>query len=497
MGSSDGTPARVRWARLRFSIIGPLLAAPPDAGELGVRLRVLAAQTYRHPTMGTPLHFGVSTLERWYYASKDEGDPLRALERRVPRHAGTHPGVSTGLARAIAALYRQHPGWTGQLHYDNLGTVARQDPTIGPMPSYPTVRRYMRHQGLNRQRRRPREAQEREAAGPPRTPREVRSYEMTHVHALWHLDFHEGSRKVLCPSGEWKTPRLFGVLDDYSRIACHLQWYLDETAESLVHGLCQALQKRGLPRALMTDNGAAMLAAETTEGLERLGILHETTLPYSPEQNAKQENFWARVEGRLIAMLEGESEITLALLNQATCAWVEQEYQRLKHSELDETPLERLMRGPTVGRPCPESEVLRRAFRTEVSRLQRRSDGTCTVEGVRFEVPSRYRALTQLTVRVARWDLSSVNLVDRRTGTHLCVLLPLDKHKNADRARRVIAGVATTEAPAPSSSGIAPRLRELMSEYASTGLPPAYLPKSDPVPVDDDHDDEPDPEDPP
>jgi putative transposase len=34
----------------------------------------------------------------------------------------------------------------------------------------------------------------------------------------------------------------------------------------------------------LNDNGAAMLAAEVTEGLGRLGIVHETTLPYSPYQ---------------------------------------------------------------------------------------------------------------------------------------------------------------------------------------------------------------------
>ncbi|MGH6690298.1 MAG: integrase catalytic domain-containing protein [Gammaproteobacteria bacterium] len=65
-------------------------------------------------------------------------------------------------------------------------------------------------------------------------------------------------------------------------MACHLQWYLDETAETLVHGLTQAIQKRGLPRALLTDNGAAMLATEVRQGLETLGIVHETTWPYSP-----------------------------------------------------------------------------------------------------------------------------------------------------------------------------------------------------------------------
>lgn len=35
---------RDRWARLRFSIIGPLLAAPPAAGELQAALTQLAVK---------------------------------------------------------------------------------------------------------------------------------------------------------------------------------------------------------------------------------------------------------------------------------------------------------------------------------------------------------------------------------------------------------------------------------------------------------------------
>ncbi len=52
--------------------------------------------------------------------------------------------------------------------------------------------------------------------------------------------------------------------------------------------------KRGLPRAAMSDNGSAMTAAEITEGLARLGILHQTTLPDSPYMNGKQEVLWDR-----------------------------------------------------------------------------------------------------------------------------------------------------------------------------------------------------------
>ena len=107
-----------------------------------------------------------------------------------------------------------------------------------------------------------------------------------------------------------------------TRLACHLQWYLAETAENVAHGLSQAFQKRGLPRSALSDNGAAMIATEITEGLARLGIVHQTTLPYSPYQNAKQEAFWGPVEGRLIAMLEDVPDLTLAKLNEAPQAWV-------------------------------------------------------------------------------------------------------------------------------------------------------------------------------
>jgi transposase InsO family protein len=409
---------------------------------------------------------------------RGEDDPFAALARKVPKHAGTHPSVSLALAQAIRKQYQEHPGWSYQLHSDNLVALAKQDGSLGTMPGYATVRRFMKDQGLFRMKKR-RHGKDREVET---VPRETRSYEVEHVNALWHFDFHEGRRKVLTPSGEWKTPYLFGLLDDCSRVCCHAQWYLQrENTEDLIHGLSQGIQKRGVPRSVLSDNGGPMIAAETVEGLERLGIVQYLTLPNTPEQNGKQEHYWTLIEGRLMPMLEGERILTLPLLNTATQAWIEQEYHRTIHSELKKTPLERYFEGPDVSRPSPNSEALRRAFRMAVSRTQRRSDGTTTVEGVRFEVPSAYRSLMHLRLRVARWDLSRIELVDPRTEEHLAMLLPLDKIQNANRARRVLTEDPTSTSPAKKPPGIAPLLRELMAEYAATGLPPAYLPKNEPT----------------
>lgn len=478
MSDKTSTPARVRWARLRFQIIGQLLAAPPESGELAGRIAELAAQPWQHPSTGEVVRFSAKTIERWFYTARESSDPIRALERKVPKHAGTHPSVSDAVAEVIRRLRRDHPRWSFQLIHDNLGVIVRENPALHPLPGYASVCRYMKHHGLGKRRKLRRHELE-----PGFVPRERRSFEVSHVHALWHFDFHEGKRAVALPSAELVKPVLLGILDDHSRLCCHAQWYLDEeNTEWLVHGLCQAFQKRGLPRAVLSDNGSAMLAAETREGLERLSIVQHTTLPQSPEQNGKQESFWTQVEGRLMAMLEGEPELTLELLNRATQAWVEQEYHRRVHGETGQAPLDRCLAGPSVVRPCLSSDALRRAFRMEVRRKQRKSDGTITFNGVRYEIPSAYRTLEWVSVRVARWDLSSIDLVDPRTGAHLGTLLPLDKEKNADGRRRALSrddgGSRDVEYDArPRPVGVAPLLRELMAQYAATGLPPAYLPQ--------------------
>lgn len=471
MPKDDDTPARLRWARTRFSIVSTLLSSPPGEGELHARIAELAATTWRHPTTDEAIKFSFKTIERWYYLARDEKEPWVALARRVPSHAGTHPSISAALADAIAAQHKDHPRWSYQLHHDNLVALARQDPMLGIVPGYATVCRFMKATGRLRGRRRRRRGEEVSFV-----PREKRSYEVEHVHGLWHFDFHEGSRSVVLRNGKLQKPQLLGILDDRSRICCHLQWYLAEDTESLVHGFSQAVQKRGVPRAVLSDNGAAMTSAEFTQGIERLSIIPNTTLPATPEQNGKQESFWGQIEGRLLPMLEGVEVLTLELLNNATQAWVEGDYNQREHSEIKETPLARYLRGPSVGRESPSSDALRRAFKAGATRKQRLSDGTVTIQGVRFEVPSVYRTLRELKLRVARWDLSSVDLVDPRTEQHLATLLPLDRTRNAERVRRPLDPVSAELARAPKPSGVAPLLRQLMADYAATGMPPGFIP---------------------
>ena len=110
-------------------------------------------------------------------------------------------------------------------------------------------------------------------------------------------------------------------------------------------------------------------------------------------------------------------------------------------------------------------------------RKQRKSDGSFSLEGKRFEIPSQYRTLEIVHIRYAQWDLSSVSLVDPHTDTLLSTIYPQDKSANASGMRRAFnSGDETSQhIKEPVSTGIAPLLQKLIADYAATGLPPAYI----------------------
>lgn len=130
-----------------------------------------------------------------------------------------------------------------------------------------------------------------------------------------------------------------------------------------------------------------------------------------------------------------------------------------------------------MGRNCPDTATLRQAFCTQVKRTLRKSDGTLSIEGRRFEVSSPYRHLQTLTVRYARWDLSFALLIDPHTNACLERLYPQDKSANAQGIRRTL--VPKEEPIEKDPEGIAPLLKKLMSDFAATGLPPPYIPTGD------------------
>jgi len=473
-----------RWAHFRFAVIGHLLASPPKRGELKYTLKLLAMKKWTHPVTKEEVYFGASTLERWYYAARVLQNPVDGLNRKRRVDAGVPVKMTVELRKAVSALYDAHKSWSYEIHYDNLLALAEMHSELGEVPSYKTVCRFMQKQGLTKRRRLTnRHTAGAEAAEARLAEREVRSYEVENVNALWHWDAKHATRDVLTLEG-LITPVLLAIIDDHSRLVCHAQWYLSETAENVAHCLMQAMQKRGLPRSAMSDNGTPMVAAEITTGLADLGVKHETTLPYSPYQNGKIERLWRQVNERLLPNLDGVSDLTLAFLNEVTQAWIEDEYNCKLHDEIADTPMNRFLAGSKtkdgqrVFRPCPDTAVLKFAFTRADARVQRRTDGTIQINNTSFEVPNRFRHFNEIQVRYASWDLSRVHMIDGETGVVLDRLFPLNKAANADGMRRSLEPVSNAAAP-DLPPGLSPRLVLMLRRRATQGLPPAYITKDE------------------
>ena len=94
-------------ALFRSGIIGALVRRELTRGELAVAIRALAADRYRPPGRSATKRFGISTLERWYYAYRRGG--LAAL-RSSPRSDRGRARELTAEQRALLLdIRREHP----------------------------------------------------------------------------------------------------------------------------------------------------------------------------------------------------------------------------------------------------------------------------------------------------------------------------------------------------------------------------------------------------
>ena len=237
MSASNRGSVHERWAHLRFSVVGQLLAAPPAKGELRAeideaRRAQLAASGHAASRCGSPASDHRTVV---LPGAPGAADPVGVLRRKVRADAG-QPAAGVGerppgAARAVRGapeLDSAAPLTT------TCVALAERDTALEPVPSYSSIRRLFIGARAWRKRRRAepaRHGRRRARRGPPRRARGAQLRGRVRRIALWHWDCHVGSRKVLTARGEWVTPMLFGVLDDRSRLACHLQWYLAETAE--------------------------------------------------------------------------------------------------------------------------------------------------------------------------------------------------------------------------------------------------------------------------
>ncbi|MBU0498729.1 MAG: DDE-type integrase/transposase/recombinase, partial [Gammaproteobacteria bacterium] len=98
--------------------------------------------------------------------------------------------------------------------------------------------------------------------------------------------------------------------------------------------LQQAVLKRGLPKRLVVDNGAAYRAQTLQAVCARLGIHLIHCRPYAPEGKGKLERWHRTLRDQFLSEIDFSQGVTLEDANARLWAWIEAIYHRQPHGGL-------------------------------------------------------------------------------------------------------------------------------------------------------------------
>ena len=417
-------------ALFRLSVLGPLASRERLArGELKRLLRELAAQRYEIPGSRRS-HLSEKTIESWYYAWKRGGIEALTPQRRCDRGQSK---LAAELQRALLQAKRENP----RRSLDELKRLLQQQGLAarGEL-SRSAIHRLLQQHGLSR------------PVGAPSAVVERRSYVAAHAGDIWYGDVMHGPPLTL--AGRRRKLYLVSLMDDASRLITHSAFCLGETALDIEGVLKQALLRRGLPKKLVVDNGAAYRAQSLQGICARLEVRLIYCRPYTPESKGKLERWHRVVRDQFLSELDPAQIHDLADLNARLWAWLETVYHQRAHRGLDGlTPLARwqqdLLQVRPLGRFAPRlDELFQHRHRRKV-----RKDGTVAFAGRRFEVP--YELASRDVVLVVDPHREQVLRVESEDGEALGPATALDAVANSRRARNRGTGSPAAE-PAPPAS---------------------------------------------
>jgi transposase InsO family protein len=401
-------------ALFRLQLIGPLVSAKLERGELQALLRELASREYEIPGSERQ-RVSEKTLESWYRAYLRHG-----FEGLVPKTRSDQgrSKIEAAVQAALLAAKRENP----HRSLDTLRVlIERQGLVATGLLSRSAIHRLLKRHGLSRPR------------GVDGQPVERRRFEAEHAGDIWYGDVMHGPRVLV--EGRKRKAYLVSLMDDASRLIVGSAFCLSEDALNIEAVLKQAVLKRGLCHKLVVDNGAAYRSGSLRKICSTLGTHLIRCRPYTPEAKGKLERYHRTLRRMFLTELNPRP-LDLGELNAAWWAWLEQIYHRRPHAGLanDMTPLERFTQDLAHLRPLgPLAAKIDTIFLHRAKRLVRK-DGTISYEGRYFEVPFE---LAGKTIWVVVDPHSGAALsVEDDGGNHLGAVTALDLQANRQRRRR-------------------------------------------------------------
>lgn len=434
-------------ALFRYGVIADLVHLPPGDRGLYERLEKKAEGDYRIPG-STRSRVAAETIRDWLKAYRKVG--FDGLRPRPRKDAGQSRALPQEVADLLVAIKEDNPELSVQLVVKEARTRQRDGSPLLPAelelaPS--TVHRVLTRAGLMR----------REGGG---VEADRRRFAFQKAGELWMSDVMHGPAVLVGGKVKRKT-YLIAFLDDASRVVPFATFALSENTAAFLPALKQAVLRRGVPKRLFVDNGAAYRSHQLSLVCAKLGVTLIHARAYQPESKGKQERWFRTVRMQLLPTLSEADTHSLEALNRRLWAYVEGEYHHTPHRGLDqETPLDRWAKCADEVRYLPPQEDLDALFLAEARRKVQK-DRTVSLNGLVYEVDA---SLVGETVTL-RFDPSQVGrpievwAAGKKVHTAKVVDLYANCFVKRERPSRTLA--PSTEA-APPPAGL--RLSDLTSK---------------------------------
>jgi len=315
--------------------------------------------------------YGASTIEDWYYHYREHG--LAGLENIPRKDKGHVRALSPETLEAFLALRRAQP----ELYATTLLRELEEPGVLAPRSvSISTLYRALARAGLDRRSLR---------AGSAVLKGPTKAFEFSWANQLWMTDGMWGPSLPVEPGGKPVRTHLLALIDDCSRLCPHGQYYPAERIECFLDLFKQALQARGIPEKLYTDNGSLFVSEHLRSVCANFGIRLIHAKPYAAWSKGKIERFFLTVQSGFEQRLVFAPVADLAELNQRFWRWLECEYNQRAHHALDGASSQQRFQERSEGlRPLPAGMDVDGLFLLRTCRRVRR-DATISIVDVHYD----------------------------------------------------------------------------------------------------------------
>lgn len=387
----DREELRDQIALFRHSLVAPLVSTELEHGELKKELSRLATRRHDVPGRGK-VKLSVATLRRWLSRLRKGG--LEALKPRQRDDYGKSRAIPEEWVKKAMSLRAELPSRSARV----IVEILQRLPDC-PKINVHTLDNILRRNDMPRRVR------------PKPVGKRKKRWSAKHVNHIWQGDATPGVwlPNPLDPAGNRLRTSLYLWVDDVSRLVPYAQFFFDEKLPRMERTLKLSLLRRGVPKALYTDNGHVYRATQFAAALAELEVHSIKSRVYYPQGRGKIERLFGVIQAdlypELYQAIEAGSIRYLSDLNEALWAWLDGVYHQRVHSETKMTPLEAYRDGLSHVKSADPVKVAR-AFLWRYHRVVSKN-GFISLLGNTYTVDPGW-AGRKLELRMDPFDLSDI-----------------------------------------------------------------------------------------